>query len=143
MSCQIPLSRAKFQGWKKSCQEAKNIIPPLSMEGPWQVSDYLILGFCVLRVPWYVFCCLECKNIAYIVDFLRWADLPPHLIKDSKTPTWWGLRELKGFFGYLKGLKGILRDFKGFGILRNFKGLYGFQRVFKGFKGILNGFKRF
>ena len=48
---------------------------------------------------------------------------------------------VKGIKGILWLFKGIKRDFKGFGILRNFKGLYGFQRVFKGFKGILNGFK--
>ena len=70
--------------------------PVGSMEGPRQVSDYLWLGFCVLRVPWYDFCCLECKNIAYIVDFLRWAIWPPpRLIKDSETPVWWGLRQWK------------------------------------------------
>ena len=40
------------------------------------------------------FFCIECKNISYIVDFLRWADLPtppPRLIKDSETPAWLGL----------------------------------------------------
>ena len=41
------------------------------------VSDYLGLGSCVLRVPWYVFRCLECKNIAYIGDFLSRAIWPP------------------------------------------------------------------
>ena len=65
------------------------------MEGPRLVCDPMGVGSCVLRVPWYVFCCLECKNIAYIVDFLRWADLPPPLlIKDSETPGWWGLNKI-------------------------------------------------
>ena len=53
------------------------------MEGPRLVSDPLGVGFCVLRDPWYGFCCLECKNIAYIADFL-W-------IRYSETPVWWGL----------------------------------------------------
>ena len=59
--------------------------PVGSMEGPRLVSDPMGVGSCVLRVPWYGFCCLECKNIAYIADFL-W-------IRYSETPVWWGLRE--------------------------------------------------
>ena len=41
--------------------------PAGSMEGPRMVCDYLELGSCVLRDPWYVFCCLECNNIAITV----------------------------------------------------------------------------
>ena len=37
------------------------------MEGPRLVCDYFGLSSCVLRVPWYVFYCLEWKNKAYIV----------------------------------------------------------------------------
>ena len=67
--------------------------PVGSMEGPRLDSDPMGVGSCVLRVPWYGFCCLECKNIAYIVDFLWWAIWPPLcLIKDSETSVWWGLR---------------------------------------------------
>ena len=35
-------------------------------------------------------CCLECKFIAYIVDCLRWAILPP-LFWDPHITAWWGL----------------------------------------------------
>ena len=66
--------------------------PVGSMEGPRLVSNTMGVNSCFLRVPWYGFCCLECKNIAYIVDFLWWAIWPPPcLIKDSETPVWWGL----------------------------------------------------
>ena len=41
--------------------------PVGSMEGPRLVSDPMGVSSCVLRVPWYGFCCLEYKNMAYIV----------------------------------------------------------------------------
>ena len=64
--------------------------PVGSMEGPRLDSDPIGVGSCVLRVPWYGFCCLECKNIAYIVDLLWWSIW----IKDSETPIWWGLKDI-------------------------------------------------
>ena len=39
------------------------------------------IGSCVPRVPWYVFCSLEYKNIAIIGDFSRWVIL---LIEEEK-----------------------------------------------------------
>ena len=54
--------------------------PVGSMERPRLVSDPTGVGSCVLRVPWYGFCCLECKNKAYIADF-PW-------IMYSETPVW-------------------------------------------------------
>ena len=40
--------------------------PVGSMEGPRLVSDPMGVSSCVLRVPWYGFCCLGCKNIAFL-----------------------------------------------------------------------------
>ena len=62
--------------------------PVGSMEGPRLVYDPMGLISCVLRVPWYVFCCLECKNLTYIVEFLWWAIWPPPLIRYSETSAW-------------------------------------------------------
>ena len=40
--------------------------PVGSIEGPRLVLDPMEVRFCVsLGVPWNIFCCLECKNIAY------------------------------------------------------------------------------
>ena len=60
--------------------------PVGSMEGPRQVFALVSLDF-----PHMFFCCLECKTMAYIIDFLWWAICSPppgggHLIKDSETP---------------------------------------------------------
>ena len=46
----------------------------------------------VPRVPWYVFCCLECKIIANMANFPCGAYLPPpRRIKDSQIWGVWGL----------------------------------------------------
>ena len=41
----------------------QHTLPVGSMWGPRLVCDPMGVGSCVLRVLWYVFCCLECKNI--------------------------------------------------------------------------------
>ena len=66
--------------------------PVGSNKGSRLVMDPLGVSSCVSRVPWYAVCCLECKNIANIANFLCWANFPlSHLIKDSQTSVWWGL----------------------------------------------------
>ena len=63
-----------------------------SIEGPSQTLDLLGVHLYVLRVHWYVFCCLECKITANMANFPCGAYLPPPgLIKDSQTSAWWGL----------------------------------------------------
>ena len=73
----VKASRARPQ--LDNMRPASSILrsPVGSMEGPRLVSDPMGVSSCVLRVPWYGFCCLECKNIADIANFLCGADLPP------------------------------------------------------------------
>ena len=83
-----------FRKGKYSLAESQKSQGPLPNEGPWQVMGTVGGSTCVPRVPWYDFWCLECKNIANIVNFPLWlrANLPlPSLIKDSETSAWWGL----------------------------------------------------
>ena len=44
--------------------------PAGSNGGPWLVLHLMKVCTCVPRVPWYAYCCLECKIIAYMDDFL-------------------------------------------------------------------------
>ena len=64
--------------------------PVGSIEGPWLVLDPMGVSSSIPRVPWYDFCCLECKNIAHRKNYLLWAICPPPpphgLFKDSDIP---------------------------------------------------------
>ena len=63
-----------------------------SIEGPRRILDLLGVHLYVHRVPWYVFCCLECKIIANMANF------PCGANKDSQTSAWWGLSGLLNTF---------------------------------------------
>ena len=48
-----------------------------SIEGPRRVLDPMRVTLSLPRVPWSHYCCIECKNIANIVNFHCGAYLPP------------------------------------------------------------------
>ena len=52
-----------------------------SIEGPRMVLDTMEVWSCVPRVPWNVFCCLVCKNIADTADFWWDDDCAPPRVK--------------------------------------------------------------
>ena len=58
--------------------------------------DPMEVWYCVPRVPWNVFCCLVCKNIADTADFKRDDDCaPPGLNCFENSPGLLGLIDKK------------------------------------------------
>ena len=55
--------------------------PVGSIEGPRLVLDPMEVRSCVPRVPWNVFCCLECKNMTNTAGFWVDDDCAPPRVK--------------------------------------------------------------
>ena len=90
-----------------------------SIEGPRQVLDPMRVDLRLPRVPWFHFCCIECKNIANKANFLCGESLirPP-------PPAW--LRILKRRPG--EHFKGVFQEY--------FKGFWSYLQ--KSFKSVSN-----
>ena len=74
----LRICREVKTGWQIFENHKVLLKDPLeSNKGSRLIMDPLGFSSCVSMVPWYAFCCLECKNITKIANFLRGANLPP------------------------------------------------------------------